>query len=100
VNATGTEGTDWGSPWQRRQAASCTGHGGWVGGHRSQLRISPSEKVAVIVMLNCDDGDPTVIADRAMAMVAPVISRITSVPAAQAVPDFRVGRLCRHLYGP
>jgi CubicO group peptidase (beta-lactamase class C family) len=63
------------------------GHAGWAGGHRSQLRISPSEKVAVIVMLNCDDGDATMIADRAMAMVAPVISRITSVPATQAVPD-------------
>lgn len=63
------------------------GHAGWAGGHRSQLRISPSEKVAVIVMLNCDDGDATVIADRAMAMVAPVIARITSVSATKAVPD-------------
>ena len=63
------------------------GHAGWAGGHRSQLRISPSEKVAVIVMLNCDDGDATMFADRAMAMVAPVISRITAAPAREAVPD-------------
>lgn len=63
------------------------GHAGWAGGHRSQLRISPAEKTGVIVMLNCDDGDPTMIADRAMAMLAPVISRITAPASKEAVPD-------------
>jgi CubicO group peptidase (beta-lactamase class C family) len=62
------------------------GHAGWAGGHRSQLRISPSEKVGVIVMLNCDDGDATMFADRAMAMVAPVIARITAPPVKEATP--------------
>ncbi|MBP1653809.1 MAG: putative beta-lactamase class penicillin binding protein [Bacteroidetes bacterium] len=63
------------------------GHGGWVAGNRSQLRISPSEKVGVIVMINCDDANPATFADRAMAMVAPVISRITAAPVKEAAPD-------------
>ena len=60
------------------------GHGGWVGGNRSQLTISPKEKVGVIVMVNADDGVPGLFANRAMAMLAPVIAKLTAAPAPAA----------------
>ena len=56
------------------------GHGGWVGGNRSQLTISPKEKVAVIVMVNADDGVPGFFAGRALSMLAPVIAKLTAAP--------------------
>ena len=63
------------------------GHGGWVGGNRSQLTISPKEKVAVVVMVNADDGVPALFANRAMNMLAPVIAKVTAVPAPEGKPD-------------
>lgn len=62
------------------------GHGGWVGGNRSQFTVSPKEKVGVIVMVNADDGDPGFFAARAMAMLAPAIAKITAV--APPAPPF------------
>ena len=52
------------------------GHGGFVGGNKSQLLISPKEKVAVIIAINADDGVPAFYAGRAMSMLAPVIARL------------------------
>ncbi|MCC6398526.1 MAG: beta-lactamase family protein [Bacteroidetes bacterium] len=63
------------------------GHGGWVGGNRSQLTISPKERVAVVVMVNADDGVPAFFANRAMNMLAPVIAKVTAVPAPEGKPD-------------
>jgi D-alanyl-D-alanine carboxypeptidase len=63
------------------------GHGGWVGGNKSQISISPKEKVAVIVAINADDGVPAFYADRAMSMLAPVIARIMSPPAPEVKAD-------------
>lgn len=63
------------------------GHGGWVGGNRSQLLISPKEKVAVIVMVNADDGVPALFAGRAMSMLAPILARITAVTPPDPKPD-------------
>lgn len=60
------------------------GHGGWVGGFRSQLLMSASEKVAVIVMVNADDRTPDLFAGRALSMLAPVIAKATS-PAPKSV---------------
>jgi CubicO group peptidase (beta-lactamase class C family) len=63
------------------------GHGGWVGGNKSQISISPKEKVAVIVAINADDGLPAFFADRAMSMLAPVIARLTTPVAPEARVD-------------
>jgi CubicO group peptidase (beta-lactamase class C family) len=63
------------------------GHGGWVGGNKSQLSISPKEKVAVIVAINADDGVPAFFADRAMSMLAPIIARLTTPAAAEVRMD-------------
>jgi CubicO group peptidase (beta-lactamase class C family) len=87
VNAGWDGGYGLGFSVARTPARLMYGHAGWAGGHRSQLRISPSEKVGVIVMLNCDDGDPTMIADRAIAMLAPVIAKAAAPPAPAAPAD-------------
>jgi CubicO group peptidase (beta-lactamase class C family) len=63
------------------------GHGGWVGGNRSQLLISPKEKVGVIVMVNADDGIPSFFASRAMNMLAPVLSRLGTKPEKEVPAD-------------
>ncbi len=72
------------SKWTDRVTFS---HSGWVGGHRSQLTVSPGEKVAIIVMANADDGVPTYFANRAMSMLAPVIAQSVSRPLPAAKPD-------------
>jgi CubicO group peptidase (beta-lactamase class C family) len=63
------------------------GHAGWVAGHRSQLTVSPAEKVAVIVMTNADDGEPAMYASRLLAMLAPAIARATEKPKVEPVAD-------------
>lgn len=63
------------------------GHGGFVGGNKSQISISPKEKVAVIIAINADDGVPSFYADRAMNMLAPVIARIMAPPAPEMKAD-------------
>lgn len=63
------------------------GHGGWVGGNRSALQVSPREKVAVVVMINADDGDPSAIAQRAMSMLAPAIAKAAAKPEPVPTPD-------------
>lgn len=63
------------------------GHGGWVGGNRSQLTISPKEKVAVVVIVNADDGVPAFFAHRAMSLLAPAIAKAAATPAPEPRPD-------------
>jgi len=58
------------------------GHSGWVGGNRSQLLFCPDEKIAVIVMINAEDGTPYLYANRAYHMLAPEIIKAVT-PAAQ-----------------
>jgi CubicO group peptidase (beta-lactamase class C family) len=57
------------------------GHGGWVGGNKSQLLVSPSEKTAVIVMINADDAVPSIFASRVMSALAPLMKRLGKPPA-------------------
>lgn len=49
-------------------------HGGWVAGFRSQLMISPEEKIAVIVLVNADDFSPYKVAKKVYELVAPSIN--------------------------
>ena len=87
INSSWRGGAGLGFSVSKGDARLTYGHGGWVGGNRSQLTISPKEKVAVIVMVNADDGEPAFFAGRAMAMLAPVIAKITAVAAPEAKPD-------------
>lgn len=63
------------------------GHGGWVAGNRSQITVSPKEKVGVVVMVNADDGVPALFANRALSMLAPAIARAAKEPEPAAKWD-------------
>ncbi len=87
VNRSWTGGAGLGFSVSKGDGRPTYGHGGWVGGNRSQFTVSPKEKVAVIVMVNADDGEPGFFAARAMAMLAPAIAKITAVTAPPATFD-------------
>jgi hypothetical protein len=63
------------------------GHGGSLAGYRTQTSIVPSEKIAVIVMTNSDDGEPTSYVDQVFRLVAPAIKKAVTPEKKQAVPD-------------
>jgi CubicO group peptidase (beta-lactamase class C family) len=66
----------------RRDGKTFVGHGGWVGGNRSNLLLVPDEKIAIIVALNADDGSPFTVANQAYKVIAPPILDATKKPAA------------------
>ncbi len=43
----------------RRNGKTVVSHGGWIGGNRTHLLLVPSEKIAVIAMVNADDASPS-----------------------------------------
>ena len=63
------------------------GHGGSLAGYRTQTSIVPSEKIAVIVMTNSDDGEPTSYVDQVFRLVAPAIKKAVTPEKKPAVPD-------------
>lgn len=72
---------------ERRGGKTYFGHGGAVKGYRTNLSISPAEKVAVVVFTNADDGLPAEYSVKAMDWVAPFIARAAQpAPAAKVEP--------------
>lgn len=66
------------------------GHGGAVLGYRTELQICPADKVAVIVLTNADDGDPSTIMNRLYRWVVPTIVRAKTKPSTkQPNPDWQ-----------
>ena len=65
----------------RRDGKNFVGHGGSIGGNVSNLLMVPSEKIAVIVMINADDGSPATVARQAYSVIAPAILKATRKPA-------------------
>ena len=57
-------------------------HGGWIAGNRSNLLLNPSEKIAVIALVNSDDGQPHVFAYEAYE----AFGKADSLPKAEASP--------------
>jgi D-alanyl-D-alanine carboxypeptidase len=70
----------WGLGFRIMRAGGKThfGHGGSLPGYRTQLRIWPAEKLAVIAMTNADDGAPEQLVDRAQQYVGPPIAKATA----------------------
>jgi CubicO group peptidase (beta-lactamase class C family) len=83
---------DWQAGWglgfriQRVNGKTSFGHGGSLPGYRTQLRIWPAEKLAVIAMTNADDGDPLTMVERAQQYVGPPIAKATAKDD-QRAPD-------------
>jgi CubicO group peptidase (beta-lactamase class C family) len=65
----------WGLGWRisRERNKTYISHGGSVPGYRTQLKICPADKTAVIALTNADDGDPGMYAERAFQWVADAI---------------------------
>ncbi len=65
----------------RRDGKTFVGHGGSIGGNVSNLLMVPSEKIAVIVAINADDGSPYTVALQAYSVFAPAILSAVKKPA-------------------
>ena len=65
-----------------RDGKNFVGHGGWIGGNRTNLRLVPSEKIAVVVAINADDGSPYPFTSQAYEVVGPALLKATREPAA------------------
>lgn len=50
-------------------------HGGWIGGHRSHLLLSPSESLGVVVMTNADDVSPSFVGRRVLEQFSAALAR-------------------------
>ena len=65
----------WGLGWSvwQRGGKTVNGHGGWVGGNRTQIMFIPEDKVAVIVLTNSDDGEPGFLARHILDFMGPAL---------------------------
>ncbi len=76
----------------RRDGKNFVGHGGSIGGNVSNLLLVPSEKIAVIVAINADDGSPLTVANQAYDVVGPALLKATRLPEAakpEADPEWQ-----------
>ena len=67
-----------------RDGKNFVGHGGSIGAHVTNLLTVPSEKIAVIVAINADNGSPLTVARQAYEVIAPAILKATQKPAPPA----------------
>ena len=70
------------------------GHGGSLRGYRSEIRSVLAERVAVIVLINADDGEPQLVVNKTFEWVGSAITRATMPPPPTADPAWQryVGR--------
>jgi D-alanyl-D-alanine carboxypeptidase len=71
----------------RMAERTIVGHGGWVGGYRTEIGFCPEEKIGVIVLTNADDGDSGSFLEQAFNIVAPAILKAAQPPSKPAKPD-------------
>ena len=64
----------------RANGRTLVGHGGSLRGYRSDFRFATGDKVAVIVLINADDGEAQLVVNKAFEWVAPAIARATAPP--------------------
>ena len=77
---------------QRLKGKTYIGHGGAVLGYRTQLRICPKDKTAVIVFTNSDDGDPLMYVEKVYQWVIPALVKAAKPKKepAKADPNWRL----------
>jgi D-alanyl-D-alanine carboxypeptidase len=71
----------------RQGGKTYIGHSGSVAGFRTQLQMCPSDKIAVIVLTNADDGNPLMYVEKAFQWVAPPILKVVTPERKAAEPD-------------
>lgn len=75
---------DWSAGWGlgfrivRQNGKTIVRHGGSVPGFRTELRICPPDRFAVIAMANAGDGDPLTVAEKAFAWVGPAVVKVVT----------------------
>ncbi len=73
---------DWKSGWgigfaiNRTDNRTIVGHGGALGGYRTQISFCPEEKIGVIVLTNADDGNPGFYVERILSLLAPAVKKV------------------------
>ena len=79
----------WGLGFQilRIQSRTLVGHGGVLRGYRSDFRFSLADKVAMVAMVNSDDGEPRLFIEKAFEWLAPALVRAAAPPPPPVVPD-------------
>ena len=98
---------DWDTTWglgfsvSRHNEKTFVGHGGSCPGYRTSLSICPKDKIAIVVMTNAHDVNPSSYARQIFDIVAPAIKKALESPekAKKAEPDLEkfVGRYKRPL---
>jgi len=84
---------DWQAGWGlgfrivRQHGKTYVGHGGSVRGYRTEVRLCPNDKIAVIVLTNADDGYPLMYVDKACQWVAPAILRAMAPAPTATTPQ-------------
>lgn len=70
----------WGLGWriERKNDRTIIGHGGAVRGYRSRLALCPADKVAIVVLINSDDGEPALVVDKGFQWVAPALVEVNT----------------------
>ncbi len=72
----------------RQGTRTLVGHGGWVGGYRTQIAFDTKSKVGVVVLTNSDEGGPGAYVRQAFDVVVPAIEKAAAKETAVAsVPD-------------
>lgn len=84
--------SDWQSGWalgfatRRLLDRQLVEHGGALFGYRTQISVVPTDKVAVIVMTNADDGEPGLYVDKALNLLLPAIRKAVTPPQKEMRP--------------
>lgn len=75
-----------------RNGKTTVSHGGWIAGNRSHLLLVPSEKIAVVALVNADDGQPHVFSYEAYDTWAQNLSRSAAEKEASEDADLEAKR--------
>jgi N-acyl-D-amino-acid deacylase len=62
----------------RRNDTTFVTHGGWIGGHRSDLLLSPADNLAIVALTNADDASPGLFTRKAFDVLAPAFAAATT----------------------
>lgn len=57
----------------RDDGTTLVSHGGWIGGHRAHLLLSPEEEIGVVVLTNAADVNPAFVGRRAHRLIAAAV---------------------------
>jgi N-acyl-D-amino-acid deacylase len=84
-----TGGRGLGFAISRRNDTTFVTHGGWIGGHRSDVLLSPGNNLGVVALTNADDASPGLFTRKAYEVLAPVLAAAETPQPRQADPAWQ-----------